>query len=171
MIETCKRDSTRHFLHPIIDWSTEAVWAYVRNNRLPYCCLYDEGFDRIGCIMCPMAERRRHLDAIRWPKYARAYIRAMDKMVAKRIADGLPTQWKNGQEAYDWWMSEPKRKTNEDYSCWLFDQGEESDLPSVFVPTGGMKIGDSVAVAVGDYDVTLTRLEDGAMEAEERINT
>jgi phosphoadenosine phosphosulfate reductase len=120
MFETCSRVRTRHFLNPIIDWSDADVWSYIRGNGLPYCCLYDEGFTRIGCIMCPMAETRRHQDALRWPKYARAYKRAMDKMVAKRIADGLPTQWKDGQEAYDWWMADPNKK-QENTGCSLFE--------------------------------------------------
>jgi phosphoadenosine phosphosulfate reductase len=120
LFETCTRHQTRHFVNPIIDWSDEAVWAYIRSNHLPYCSLYDEGFDRIGCIMCPEAELRRHKDAIRWPQYQRAYIRAFDKMVAKRIADGLPTDWKSGQEVYDWWMQESKRKREEPEECMLF---------------------------------------------------
>lgn len=119
LIETCKRDSTRRFIHPIIDWSNADVWAYTKERGLPYCCLYDEGFDRIGCIMCPMAEKRRHQDAERWPQYKRAYIRAFQKMVDKRITDGLPTEWRTGQEVYDWWMQDPKKK-HEDQGCMLF---------------------------------------------------
>ena len=120
MFETCKRVSTRRFVNPIIDWSNGDVWDYIKSNGLPYCCLYDEGFDRLGCIMCPMAGKRRHLDAVRWPQYARAYKRAMDKMVAKRIADGLPTEWKDGQDAYDWWMNDPKQ-AKEAVGCQLFE--------------------------------------------------
>ena len=114
MIETCKRDKTRQFLHPIIDWARTDIWHYIRQNRLPYCSLYDEGFSRIGCIMCPMAEIRRHQDAIRWPKYANAYIRAFQKMVDKRIKDGLPTEWRTGQEVYDWWLANPTSKQKDE---------------------------------------------------------
>jgi len=120
LFEVCYKDSTRRFVHPIIDWSNADVWAYIKSNHLPYCCLYAEGFDRIGCIMCPMAERRRHQDAERWPKYARAYRCAFQKMVDKRIADGLRTDWRTGDEVYDWWMSDPKHK-HEDEGCSLFE--------------------------------------------------
>lgn len=121
LYETCTRDATRHFLNPIIDWSDEAVWAFLRERKLPHCRLYDEGHSRIGCIMCPMAETRRHRDAERWPQYKRAYIRAFEKMVTKRQADGLKTTWQTGQEVYDWWMTEPKRKKKEPVGCWLFE--------------------------------------------------
>ncbi len=121
MMEVCRRDATTHYLHPIIDWTTADVWQYIREHQLPYCCLYDEGFDRIGCIMCPMAgTKRRHQDAVRWPQYARAYRRAFHKMIAKRIESGLPTEWKNGDEVYDWWMDETKRD-QPDTGCWLFE--------------------------------------------------
>ena len=49
-------DSRRHggkFVHIIKDWSTADVWQYIRENHLPYCKLYDEGFHRIGCVLCP----------------------------------------------------------------------------------------------------------------------
>lgn len=44
--------------NPIIDWSDEQVWAFIRKENLPYCKLYDEGFERLGCIGCPMASSR-----------------------------------------------------------------------------------------------------------------
>ena len=121
MLETCRKIHGKRLLNPIIDWTTADVWQYIRENELPYCRLYDEGFDRIGCIMCPMAEKRRHLDAERWPQYKRAYIRAFQKMVDKRIADGLPTTWRTGEEVYTWWMQDPKTRTDEPEGCSLFE--------------------------------------------------
>jgi len=133
MVEIGRKDRTKSLLNPIIDWTDADVWSYIKTNHMPYCCLYDEGFDRIGCIMCPMAEKRRHLDAERWPQYKRAYIRAFQKMVDKRIADGLPTEWCTGQEVYDWWMQEPKHK-DVPSGCWLF---ETEDFEIVAIPLDG----------------------------------
>jgi phosphoadenosine phosphosulfate reductase len=121
LFETCTRDRTRHLINPIIDWSDQAVWDFIREQGLPYCSLYDEGQDRIGCIMCPCAEKRRHQDAERWPQYKRAYIRAFQRMVDKRIADGLKTTWRTGEDVYDWWMTEPKRKGRQPEGCSLFE--------------------------------------------------
>lgn len=50
--------------NPIIDWSDEDVWNFIRHNNLPYCSLYDEGFSRLGCIGCPMAPIRER-EAVR----------------------------------------------------------------------------------------------------------
>lgn len=44
--------------NPIIDWSDEDVWHFIKGKNLPYCKLYDEGFKRLGCIGCPMAPTR-----------------------------------------------------------------------------------------------------------------
>jgi len=40
---------------PIHEWSQLLVWLYIWRNRLPYNPLYERGFDRIGCFMCPAA--------------------------------------------------------------------------------------------------------------------
>jgi len=40
---------------PIQDWPQIAVWAYILNGKLPYNKLYECGFDRLGCYLCPAA--------------------------------------------------------------------------------------------------------------------
>lgn len=91
MIHICMQKRHR-VLNPIIDWTDDDVWDFIHDNNLPYCKLYDEGFDRMGCIGCPMASRRRRSEFDRWPTYYRAYIRAFDKMLVEReswLADRL----------------------------------------------------------------------------------
>ncbi|MFQ5585968.1 MAG: phosphoadenosine phosphosulfate reductase family protein, partial [Thermodesulfobacteriota bacterium] len=39
-------------LNPLIDWTIDEVWGYVRENKLPYHVLFDWGFDSVGCIIC-----------------------------------------------------------------------------------------------------------------------
>lgn len=76
MIETCRSFRTKRFLHPIIDWETNEIWEYVRENKLPLCKLYAEGRDRIGCILCPMVGTDKALaDIERFPKTAEAWHR------------------------------------------------------------------------------------------------
>ncbi|WP_456483222.1 phosphoadenosine phosphosulfate reductase domain-containing protein [Methanopyrus kandleri] len=41
---------------PIFDWSSLDVWLCVYSEDLPYNPLYDEGFGRIGCYMCPASK-------------------------------------------------------------------------------------------------------------------
>jgi thioredoxin-dependent adenylylsulfate APS reductase len=40
---------------PLAAWSKDQVWAYIRDNELPYHSLYDLGYTSIGCAPCTRA--------------------------------------------------------------------------------------------------------------------
>jgi phosphoadenosine phosphosulfate reductase len=62
---------------PIVYWSDDDVWQFLKQNKIPYCSLYDEGFERIGCVGCPLkVQRLREIDFARWPRYERFWKRA-----------------------------------------------------------------------------------------------
>ena len=93
-----------HFVHPIFRWSTGQVWDYIHENNLPYCSLYDEGFKRIGCVMCPQKSTHERLkDMARWPKTAAIWYR------------GAVASWERGtpgckkfataDDYWGWWLS------------------------------------------------------------------
>ena len=42
-------------LNPLIDWTEQQVWDYVRQNSVPYNVLHDKGFPSIGCQPCTRA--------------------------------------------------------------------------------------------------------------------
>lgn len=42
-------------LNPLIDWSEEQVWKYIRERGVPYNKLHDQGFPSIGCQPCTRA--------------------------------------------------------------------------------------------------------------------
>ena len=44
---------------PMSIWTDEDVWAYIRQHNLPYCKIYDMGYDRTGCVFCMFGA---HLD-------------------------------------------------------------------------------------------------------------
>lgn len=107
MIEQCYR---RHktTLNPIIEWTDNDVWEFIRAHGIPYCSLYDEGFCRLGCIGCPMARRHgRALEFQRWPKYRQLYIRTFDEMLKERARRGkIDGTWRlaTGIDVFRWWM-------------------------------------------------------------------
>lgn len=107
-VEMCYR-TRKTLLNPIIDWTDDEVWEFLNDiAKVPHCCLYDEGFKRIGCIGCPMASdsaRRREFE--RFPKYKNMYIRAMQKMCDNhpgeiRVATGEKA--KGGVHVFTKWV-------------------------------------------------------------------
>jgi phosphoadenosine phosphosulfate reductase len=41
--------------NPIINWSEEDVWDYIKTNNVPYNKLHDQGYPSIGCAPCTRA--------------------------------------------------------------------------------------------------------------------
>ncbi|MFW3427520.1 phosphoadenylyl-sulfate reductase [Aliarcobacter butzleri] len=42
-------------VNPLINWSQEDVWDYIKINKVPYNKLHDQGFPSIGCAPCTRA--------------------------------------------------------------------------------------------------------------------
>lgn len=42
-------------LNPLIEWSEEDVWAYIKEKRVPYNKLHDQNYPSIGCEPCTRA--------------------------------------------------------------------------------------------------------------------
>lgn len=40
-------------IHPIMHWSDEYLLQTIKKYDIPYCELYDQGHERIGCLLCP----------------------------------------------------------------------------------------------------------------------
>lgn len=127
MTEVCYRDTGKRYFHPIIDWKDADVWQFLKENKIPYCKLYDEGFKRIGCVMCPYSNAKR--EAKIFPKIAEAYRHAIIKCWEKKDADikgGLSsavTRFKSGEDMYNWWVSgrSPAEWEEKDESFWAYE--------------------------------------------------
>lgn len=38
---------------PIVKWTDAEVWLYILNRKMKYNDMYNKGFNRIGCLVCP----------------------------------------------------------------------------------------------------------------------
>jgi len=115
MFEACYRDKSKHYLQPIIDWSSADVWEYIRTNNIEYCSLYDEGFKRIGCVLCPMS-RNTERDILRWPKIAKAW----EKAVKATYKPGISKAFTSPDDYWEWWLDRD-RPTISDEGYVLFE--------------------------------------------------
>lgn len=54
-------------INPIIEWTWEQTWDYIKENNIPYNKLHDNGFPSIGCEPCTRAIKSGEpLRAGRW---------------------------------------------------------------------------------------------------------
>lgn len=66
-------------LKPIVDWSDEDVWSYIRRHNLPVNKEYEDS-NRVGCVICPKANFTSNYKALlRYPKLIDCAIKAREK--------------------------------------------------------------------------------------------
>lgn len=118
MIESCYRSKGKQFLNLIIDWNSNEVWQYIHNNHINYCKLYDEGFKRLGCVLCPMSGQVDR-DIARWPQIARAWERA----VKSTFKPKPHLKFQTAEEYWRWWLLDRDRPSikNEETEFMFFE--------------------------------------------------
>ena len=117
MVESCYRQKSKRFLNVIIDWSTQDVWGKIRKTKIDYCKLYDEGFKRLGCVLCPMSrDVQRQMD--RWPRIARAWEKAI-KATWKPTKDKRFT-FNDPEEYWQWWLDRDAPGVKKDDNQMMF---------------------------------------------------
>lgn len=106
IIEHCRLKG-KSTCNPIIAFTDTDVWDVLNDHKVEVNCLYRMGYDRVGCVGCPMAGKcKRKQEFADFPKYKNMYIKAYDRMLEARKAKGLPTQWKSGEEVFLWSMED-----------------------------------------------------------------
>jgi len=108
-VEACSMGKNKMMLLPILEWTQRDVWQFIHDNRLAYCSLYDEGFDRVGCMFCPMQKKSETvMHRQRYPGVERAIKRSikyllentnfMEKWIDRNDPDKV-------DRVFDWWIS------------------------------------------------------------------
>lgn len=109
LVTTARKHKTI-IVNPIYEWSDSEIWDYIRENNIKYNELYDMGYKRVGCILCPLARKSEKLrDIATFPMYKERYIRAFDKMLEARKANGKNVAWGNwsdGKSLFQWWIDD-----------------------------------------------------------------
>lgn len=93
----------KHILNPIIDWTNEDVWEFIRLHDIPYCELYDKGYTRLGCIGCPMSSNKSE-ELNMYPKYKQAYLKAFERMLTVLDDESRRNAWKTAEDVMKWWI-------------------------------------------------------------------
>jgi phosphoadenosine phosphosulfate reductase len=108
MVEKCYKETDKTYINPIIEWNDKQVWDFIKAENIPYCSLYDEGFNRLGCLFCPNSSYKEKIaHKNKYPKFYEKLVKACEKYIERRIEKG---NWKNtkilnGVELADWYIS------------------------------------------------------------------
>lgn len=105
-------------VNPIIDWTHHDVWEYIHAENIETCELYQCGYERVGCIGCPMASKTRWKEFSDFPEYKRLYLHAFGRMLEERKRRGKESRWKTAEEVFLWWMEDdniPGQMSLEDF--------------------------------------------------------
>lgn len=89
--------------YPVFEWSSADIWEYIKLRELKYPALYDEGFSRLGCVVCPFVSGKNfERNKQRWP----GHYRLLEKY--------LNLYWSEDQK-----REEPKLRISHDiYMAW-----------------------------------------------------
>ena len=100
-----KRGFTEYY--PILKWKEFHVWDFIESLSLPYPALYDEGFDRLGCIVCPYhstsSGKMHEIYRKRWPKYFELWEKAIEQLYHKRVSQGKTMAYPTSKEFLEAW--------------------------------------------------------------------
>jgi phosphoadenosine phosphosulfate reductase len=121
LYEPDTRNKKTVYLNPIVDWKDKTVWDYIHKNGLKHCSLYDEGFDRIGCIMCPLqSAEQMEKEGKRWPKFYNAYQSAIRRGLQRAQERGKisTVSGLTAEDTMRWWIYAEKSACAE--QCQLF---------------------------------------------------
>ena len=101
---TCVGGKDKILVSPIIHWTEQDVWEFLNDVvKVPHCKLYDEGYTRIGCILCPMSNRKSKLrDIERFPHAKRRWVQAIEKL---KNAGYINNNFDDAEFAFEWWIS------------------------------------------------------------------
>lgn len=107
IFEKCQMKS-KIMCNVIVDWDNDILKDYINSYGLTLNPLYSCGFNRVGCIGCPMAGTKgRQKEFAIYPNYKNLYIKSFDRMLDKRKSSGKDCKdWKNGVDVFHWWMQD-----------------------------------------------------------------
>lgn len=108
---SCVNGKDKIVINPIIEWSEFDVWYFLdKVVKVPHCELYDQGWKRLGCLFCPMANKKNIIKQSKlYPKYKEALLRTIHRL---RL-NGYMNKYKEltDEEVYQWWISKQGIRT------------------------------------------------------------
>lgn len=98
----CVGGKDKIMVSPILYWTERDVWEFLNESKIKHCSLYDKGYRRIGCILCPMAStKNKNRDIKEFPHVVQKWKETIQWLYENK--------WKDNNlsvdEAFNWWIS------------------------------------------------------------------
>ena len=104
----CIKGQDRVMIHPILNWTENEVWEFIKTRGLPVNPCYANA-GRVGCMFCPFASRAQiEMYEKLFPKFKKAVINAVGRYWKTQNEHYLSSP----SEYYEWWKS---RKSVSDF--------------------------------------------------------
>lgn len=105
----CIKGKDKIMVYPILDWTTEEVWHFIKDNNLPINPCYEKD-GRVGCMICPFAKRQQiERYEEQYPKIKETLLKALQKFLDKKKKD--TKFFATAEEYYEWWKSKESVKS------------------------------------------------------------
>jgi phosphoadenosine phosphosulfate reductase len=108
MVSKCfKNPVGKTYFNPIVDWMEKDVWQFIGKYNIPYCSVYDEGANRVGCVMCPKASpKNRAIEAEKYPLMVNTFKASFVRLWNYRKANGIKSadRYSSGEQMFKWWL-------------------------------------------------------------------
>lgn len=106
---TCVGGKDKILVSPILYWTEKDVWDYLKRMRIQYCELYDKGYKRIGCIMCPMSNYKQNVREMKdFPHVGKNWRKTIEWLIENKWKDKPLLQ--DPDLALKWWISKKSFK-------------------------------------------------------------
>lgn len=106
---TCVGGKDKILVSPILYWTEKDVWDYLKRMHIPYCELYDKGYKRIGCIMCPMSNYKQNMREMKdFPHVGKNWRKTIEWLIENKWKDKPLLQ--DPDMALKWWISKKSFK-------------------------------------------------------------
>lgn len=106
---TCVGGKDKILVSPILYWNEKDVWDYLKRMHIPYCELYDKGYKRIGCIMCPMSNYKQNVREMKdFPHVGKNWRKTIEWLIENKWKDKPLLQ--DPDMALKWWISKKSFK-------------------------------------------------------------
>lgn len=106
---TCVGGKDKILVSLILYWTEKDVWDYLKRMHIPYCELYDKGYKRIGCIMCPMSNYKQNVREMKdFPHVGKNWRKTIEWLIENKWKDKPILQ--DPDMALKWWISKKSFK-------------------------------------------------------------